>query len=102
MQTIVDEHEARLEAQGNVEWMSERQRRERLDDLVESLSTDVRHLRDELSSVQRTVKSLLEHHADLARNDLEAKTAGPCPGAQALVEFHQTDGYRALAEAFND
>jgi hypothetical protein len=30
--------------------------------------------------------------------DLEARSKGPCPAAQALAEFHQTDGYRALAE----
>jgi hypothetical protein len=55
-----DEHEARLEAQGYVAWMRERQRQESLERLVQALCADVRQLRDELSSVQCTVESLLQ------------------------------------------
>jgi predicted RNase H-like nuclease (RuvC/YqgF family) len=59
-----DEHEARLEAQGYVEWMRDRQRQESPEHQLQALSEEVRRLRDELAGLQRTVESLLERDAD--------------------------------------
>jgi hypothetical protein len=55
----LDEHEARLEAQGYVEWIRERQRQESLEHQLQALSEEVRQLRDELDDQRGTVEGLL-------------------------------------------
>jgi small-conductance mechanosensitive channel len=78
----LDEHEARLEAQGYAEWMRERQRHESLEHQLRALFEEVRQLHDEVGGLERTVESLLER---------DAEPGGPQHGGD-IVDVELDDG----------
>jgi hypothetical protein len=52
----------------------------------------------------RIVSGLYDRDADerAVDADLAVKWHGPCPAAMARADFHNSRGYKGLAEAFND